>query len=143
MHDFFNSNNFPKHLLDRATLRGREFAWQLDDIPSVIEAVRVAGYINIGGQLQFRLKDGGTCECYEVEVNTCNILEKLDRSEHVEVSATGALRQFNGLPNQFDFMTQGRAAFGKVFDKSGATESDIKEAMYFVWYAGIVRQVSK
>ncbi len=135
MHDLFNSKNFPKHLLDRATLRGREFAWQLNDIPSVIEAVKATGYISIGGQLQFRLEDGGTYECYEVEVNTCKTLEKLDRAEHVSASAAEALRQFDRLPNEFDFIVQGRAGFGKIFDERGATESDIKEAMCFVWYA--------
>ena len=141
MCNFFNLNDFPKPLLDRATLRGREFAWQLDDIPSVIEAVRVAGYVNIGGQLQFRLKDGGTCECYEVEVNTSNILENLDRSELVAVSAVEALRQYIGLPNEFDLMTQGRAAFGRVFDEAAATENDMREAMCFVWYACKVSEI--
>ena len=135
MRDLFNSNNFPKHLLDRATSRGSELAWRLDDIPSVIEAVRAAGHINNGGQLQFRLKDGGTCECYEVEVDTRKTLEKLDRSERVSASAIEALRQFERLPNEFDFIIQGRAAFGKFFDELGLTESDIREAMCFVWYA--------
>lgn len=131
MHDLFNSTNFPKHLLDRATLRGSEFAWRLDDIPSVIKAVEAAGYVNIGGQLQFRLHECGTCECYEVEVNTGKTLEKLDRSKQVSASAAEALRQFERLPYEFDFIVQGRAGFGKFFDEHGVTESDIREAMCF------------
>ena len=86
--------------------------------------------------MQFRLKDGGTCECYEVEVNTSNILENLDRSELVAVSAVEALRQYIGLPNEFDLMTQGR-----VFDEAAATENDMREAMCFVWYACKVSEI--
>ena len=59
----------PSKLVGRASLRGREHAWSLDDIPNVIEAAREAQLISIGGQLQFRLPDGGTCECYWIEVS--------------------------------------------------------------------------
>jgi len=45
----------PAELLDRATLRGKEWAWPIGDIPEVIEATRQANMISIGGQLQLRL----------------------------------------------------------------------------------------
>ena len=52
----------PHDLLQRASLRGSEYAWPIEDIPKVIEAARQANLASIGGQLQFRLPDGGTCE---------------------------------------------------------------------------------
>ena len=135
MSELFTSIEFPKHLLKRATLRGGEFAWQLDDIPDVIEAIKIAGHINIGGQLQFRLKDGPTCECYEVAVDTQKILETSDQSDLAAISAAEALRQFNEIRNEDEFIARGRAAFANVFDDARATASDLKDAMCFVWYA--------
>src|SRR5258708_4550498 len=61
-------SRLPQHLIERASKRGRELAWSLDDIPEVIEAARDANLVSVGGQLQFRFQDGTTCECYWVEV---------------------------------------------------------------------------
>lgn len=132
MQDFTDS--FPNHLMASATLRGSEYAWPLDDIPSVIDAARSAGLISVGGQLQFRLAGGGTCECYEIQVDTSEFLHKWPTSKHVELSAIEARRQFDDLPNQFNFVAQGKLGFGKHFDEVGATEADLKAAMCFVWY---------
>ena len=60
----------PDEILKRASLRGKEYAWPLDDIPHVIRACEAADLVNVGGQLQFRIPDGGTCECHWVEVDT-------------------------------------------------------------------------
>jgi hypothetical protein len=58
----------PPDLLARASLSGNEYAWPVNEIPSVIEAARAANLVSIGGELQFRLPDGGVCECYWVYV---------------------------------------------------------------------------
>ena len=53
----------PLDVLRRASLRGNEYAWPIEDIPKVIETARHTKMASIGGQLQFRLSGGGTCDC--------------------------------------------------------------------------------
>jgi len=53
----------PRDFLRRAVVRCTECAWPIADIPKVIDAARQANLASVGGQLQFRLPDGGTCEC--------------------------------------------------------------------------------
>ena len=55
----------PGQLLERATLRGSERAWPIGDIPEVIEVAKENDLASVGGQLQLRFPDGGTCECGE------------------------------------------------------------------------------
>ena len=137
MEKLFTTYNFPKHLLKRASLRGKEYAWSLDDIPHVIAAAKAVDLVSLGGQLQFRLADGSTCECYEVEVNTSELLKNLPRTAWINLSAAEATRQFLALTSKFNFINQGKAAFGKHFDEIGATDADLLKAMCFVWYVSI------
>jgi hypothetical protein len=123
----------PKELLDRASLRGKEYAWRVDDIPEVIEAARRAGLVSIGGQLQFRLPDGGTCECYWVEVDTYQSVSKeLPWAERVARTAEVALADFMRLASEYDFLEEGRRAFrmGQVEHRDESPAG----IMWFVWY---------
>lgn len=125
----------PTFLIERATLRGNEYAWRLGDIPTVIEAARDASLISIGGQLQFRMPDIGTCECYWVEVDTYkDVSETLAWSERVTSTAKSALSQFNRLVEECDFIAEGRKAFAQhllTFETQGG---DLDDALCFVWY---------
>lgn len=97
----------PSDLLARASLRGAEYAWRLDDIPLVIEAARSINLVSLGGQLQFRLPDGGTCECHWVEVDASLSEEKLPWGERVSRSAEVAAREFAALRRNTDFLAAG------------------------------------
>jgi hypothetical protein len=125
----------PKELLERGSLRGNEYAWQVSDIPQVIEAARLAGLINVGGQLQFRIPDGGVCECYWVEVDTFkSVSADLPYQEKVSRSAEVALADLAGLASKFDFLEEGRRSFEshlKLAEENGAVLADM---MCFVWY---------
>jgi len=125
----------PQEILRRASLRGNEYAWPIEDIPKVIEAARQANLASIGGQLQFRLPDGGTCECYWVEVNTGkSVTESLPWPERVEQTATAALADFSRLLSQFDFVAEGRRSFAEHFKRLEAKGGNPTETMCFVWY---------
>jgi hypothetical protein len=127
--------HLPQELLARASLRGNEHAWPVDDIPHVIEAARQTRLINIGGQLQFRIPAGGTCECYWVDVDTYRSVSKhLPWQERVERTAAAALQQFPRLPSEFDFVAEGRRGFGQQLEEFERQGHDPKEAMCFVWY---------
>jgi hypothetical protein len=125
----------PREILDRATLRGKEYAWRLEDIPTVIKAARRAALVNIGGQLQFRFPDGGTCECYWVEVDTFKSVSKtLPWKERVARTADAALADFKQLPSKYDFLQEGWRGFGKHLQEIVDQGRDPAEFMCFVWY---------
>jgi hypothetical protein len=128
----------PAELLERAVQSspGHEYAWRLEDIPLVIEAARSLNLISVGGQLQFRLPDGGgTCECYWVDVDTYNSVDKrLPWAARVGRTAEVALRDFEALPQRYDFIAEGRAAFASSLDALVAQGRDPADSMCFVWY---------
>jgi hypothetical protein len=125
----------PKSILERATLRGNEYAWPLRNIPNVIDTAKQADLVNVGGQLQFRFAERGTCECYWVCVDTfLKVPEALPWQDRVRLTATEALLQFSALQTEYDFVAEGRSAFSKYFDEIGATDADLQSAMCFVWY---------
>jgi hypothetical protein len=124
----------PSRVLERATLRGNEFAWRVSDIPDVIEAARAEGLVSLGGQLQFRMP-GATCECYWVEVSTSKVSDPdLPWTEQVERAAAEAHSQFKALQSRYDFLAEGRESFGKYLDEFEASAGNINDAMCFVWY---------
>lgn len=134
----------PDQLLDRATLRGNERAWPIGDIPEVIEAARQAGLVSVGGQLQLRFPDGGTCECYWVEVDTFkSVSPDLPWPERVEQTAAAATSQFQGLIDQYDFAAEGRSSFGKYMDEFEANGGDLNDAICFVWYVEAKQDASE
>jgi hypothetical protein len=128
--------HLPKELIERASLRGNEYAWPVADIPLVIEAVRQARLINIGGQLQFRFADGTTCECYWVEVDTGKTVpESISWDERVAETATVALRDFATISSKYDFFEEGRRSFSAAFAEVERQGHDPRQTMCFVWYA--------
>lgn len=127
--------HLPTELLERASVRGKEYAWSIADIPEVIEAARRAGLINVGGQLQFRLPDGGTCECYWVEVDTFRSVPKsLPWDDRVAQTADRALVDFSHLESKYDFMEEGRRTFAKHLAEVEEQGGDAAKTMCFVWY---------
>jgi len=125
----------PQELLQRATLSGKEHAWRIADVPSVIAAARDAGLISIGGQLQFLLPDIGTCECYWVEVDTYkSVPMSLPWTERVERTAFTALSDFARLSSRFDFLAEGRRGFAEPFKTFELQGGDPAQFMWFVWY---------
>jgi hypothetical protein len=131
----FPEKLFPHDLIERATLRGNEYAWPLEDIPKVIAAARERNLVSIGGQLQFRFPEGGTCECYWVEVDTYQIVpSNLPWADRVARTADAALADLRDLQARCDFIAEGRTAFEEEFQKWEAKGGDPAVAMCFVWY---------
>lgn len=127
--------HLPADILGRASRRGNEYAWAIDDIPQVIEAARQAGLVNVGGQLQFRFPDGGTCECYWIGVDTYRSVSKdLPWPERVDRTAAAAVAAFSRLPSEFDFVAEGRSAFARHIQEFEEQGHAADEALCFVWY---------
>ena len=132
---FLSAQALPPEILQRASLVGSEYPWRIRDIPEVIAAARGANLISIGGQLQFRLPRGGTCECYWVDVRTDRSVDKaLPWSERVHRTAEVALRDFEALQESFDFIAEGKVGFASHLDALVAQGHDPADSMCFVWY---------
>jgi hypothetical protein len=124
----------PSDILKRATRRGNEYAWRVHDIPDVIEAARLLNLISIGGQLQFRLPDGGTCECYWVGVDTFKSVEEaLPWQERVNRTAEVALQDFQALQTRFNFIAEGWEGFPTHLDALVERSLDPADSLWFVW----------
>lgn len=125
----------PASILERGVQHHNEWAWKICDIPHVIEAARAAQLLNIGGQLQFRLPEIGTCELYWIEVNTSRLIPPdIPWRDCVEKAAELALSQFQELSEHYDFLREGQSAFGPHFDEFRARGGEPRNAMCFVWY---------
>jgi hypothetical protein len=123
----------PPEILQRASRAGNEYAWGVHDIPDVIEAARLSNLVSIGGQLQFRLPDGSTCECYWVDVDTYKSVDTtLPWQERVTRTAEVALRDFQALQARFDFISEGRGF--AALDALVAQGRDPADFICFVWY---------
>lgn len=123
----------PLELLDKAS-KGTEYAWRLSDIPAVIEAARKSGLVSIGGQLQFRLPDGGICECWWIEIDTFpGAPETLPWPERVERAAAFAMAKFQDMPNETHLIAEGRKAFGEHFMDYERQGGQVQDLMWFVW----------
>jgi hypothetical protein len=128
----FATEELPFEILQRASLRDKEYAWPVDEIPAVIEAARKANFVNVGGQLQFRFPDA-ICECYWIEVDTYKLVSSdLPWLERVEKTASAAVEAFGNLQRAKDFLKEGRS-FEHVsrFEAEGGS---LNAAMCFVWY---------
>ncbi|WP_210171107.1 hypothetical protein [Rhizobium sp. Root483D2] len=127
--------HLPKETLRLSTKRGNEYAWRVHDIPHVIDAAQKADLVNIGGQLQFWLPDGGICECYWIEVDTSAALSKPSSwQEKVVLSASIALDQFSALLSDYDFAAEGVRAFPTHLATLSGQRRELESLMHFAWY---------
>lgn len=125
----------PKEILGQASLRENEYAWPIAEIPSVIDAARFSNLVSIGGQLQFRIPGGGTCECYWVQVDTYqDVSQDLPWDEQVNATAKSAHAQFQNLCRDFDFLAEITTGFAQHLESVDLKESKMFGALCFVWY---------
>lgn len=69
------TDSLPPDMLLGASLRGNEYAWTVADFPRALARAEAHGYACLGGQFQFRVPDGGTCEMYWLDADSsdrCN-----------------------------------------------------------------------
>jgi hypothetical protein len=81
------------------------------------------------------LPDGGTCECYWIEVDTGkSVAASLPWEERVNQAAAVAFADFARLASEADFIVEGRRAFAEQFRRLEAQGHDPAQSMCFVWY---------
>ena len=128
--------SLPEDILALATINGMECLWPVDCIPEVIEAMRDADLVNMGGHLQFRLKGCGICECYWIDVDTHQARSTvLPWRECVDRTADIAFARYSSLRSAYDFLQEGQRVFSWLFADYERLGRDPADAMYFVWHA--------
>jgi hypothetical protein len=64
MKDWQTPNDLPPDVLEGVMLRANEYGWSIESFPIALARAEAHGYACLGGQFQFRLNDGSTCEMY-------------------------------------------------------------------------------
>ena len=93
----------PDELTVGASLRGNEFGWKLDTFERAITTASQLGYACYGGQFQFRLADGTTCEMYWVETAWCERTQDEPWRHFAARSCQESLNDFERLIRTTDF----------------------------------------
>ena len=129
----------PCELTARATLRGREFSWRLEDFPAVLAKARSLGYGCLGGQFQFRAPSG-TCEMYWLNADSEERRPGEPWSEFAAHSCSEVLERFNALVATTDFLAEAKRWFN-VPEISGP-ETQPLDYLCFVAYFVLETEVS-
>src|ERR1700722_1433502 len=93
----------PPDVLEGATLRGNEYGWSVPAFPAALASAEAHGYGCLGGQFQFRLDDGGTCEMYWLSADSKERLDGESWSDYSRRSCSEVLTKFQRLMSITDF----------------------------------------
>lgn len=94
----------PADLILGATLRGNEWGWSLSSFPAAVAQAAKLGYACLGGQFQFRLEDGSTCEMYWLNAdNSADKRPEESWADYSRRSSREVLERFHHLVSITDF----------------------------------------
>ena len=123
----------PKELISKASITlGGEHAWKMEDIPKVIEAARVAGLANLGGQPQFQGLIG-TAEPYWLNFEPLERKAEENWQHYIDRAAKETLQAFNHLCETTDFEQEGVKNW-KHIKEAKEKGININEYLWFVLY---------
>jgi hypothetical protein len=97
----------PDELTEGASLRGKEFAWGVDEFPKVLAVASRQGFGCRGGQFQFR-PPGATCEMYWL--NACPDQRAAGEAwaDYAVRSCAQVLERFNATLAGSDFIEEAK-----------------------------------
>jgi hypothetical protein len=93
----------PPDILQGATLRGNEYGWSVSSFPEALVKAEASGFACLGGQFQFRLDDGSTCEMYWLEANSKERADGESWADYSHRSCLEVLDNFQHLVSATDF----------------------------------------
>src|SRR5882757_1670177 len=91
------SDDLPAIITQGAALRGNEYGWEIAAFPNALAHAEALGYGCLGGQFQFRLQDGSTCEMYWLNADSNDRVEGEAWSEYSHRSCSEVLKRFQQL----------------------------------------------
>ncbi len=93
----------PPEIAQGSSLRGSEYGWSISSFPRALDAAKTLGYACLGGQFQFRLDDGSTCEMYWLEADTSDRASRESWADYSRRSCSEVLNRFQQLISTTDF----------------------------------------
>lgn len=96
-------DDLPSDLTANAMLRGKEYGWNVAAFPDALSRAEIHGYACLGGQFQFRLDDGSTCEMYWLEADTNDRADNESWADYSRRSCMEVLEEFRRLVFETDF----------------------------------------
>jgi hypothetical protein len=93
----------PPEIAQGATLRGNEYGWSIPSFPDALAKAKDLGFACLGGQFQFRLEDGSTCEMYWIEADSTEQLSDESWADYSRRSCSEVLNRFHHLVSAIDF----------------------------------------
>jgi hypothetical protein len=138
--DLFKPDDLPSELVEGATLRGNEYGWSIISFPVALERGVRHGYACLGGQFQFRLGDGSTCEMYWLSADSTERLPGEQWADFSLRSCSEVKQNFQRIISEVDFAKEAMswnlspvAIENVVFVAYFVTESDLARLETFKW----------
>jgi hypothetical protein len=103
----------PPELTRGATLRDKEYAWELSAFPEALHRAPTLGYACLGGQFWFVLSETSLYEPFWLEANSSDKLPSETWSVYAERSCEEVLLGFNTLLKETDF-SEAASKFGSI-----------------------------
>jgi hypothetical protein len=130
--DTSKPDDLPADVVEGATLRGNEYGWPVTSFRVALDRAEAHGYACLGGQFQFRLADGSTCEMYWLSADSKERLLGEPWAEYSRRSCSEVKQNFERLISEKDFTTEASgwslppgAAENLVFVAYFVTELDL------------------
>jgi hypothetical protein len=124
----------PPDVMQGAMLRGNEYGWSVSSFPDALASAEAHGYGCLGGQFQFRLQDGGTCEMYWLAADSKERADGESWLDYSHRSCSEVLNKFQHLMSATDFTKEASSwpfqidpAKSLVFVAYFVTESELAE----------------
>jgi hypothetical protein len=127
-----SEKQLPDNILEKASLRGEEYAWKFEDIKDVILASKNLKLATLGGQAQFRFPDGPICELYWIDIDIQDQKETESWTEFVNRSANEFLKEFDNRILKVDFLKEAKG--NKFLETKLEGNIDILKDLCFVVY---------
>ena len=131
-------NKLPADVSEGAALRGNEYAWTISSFPNALMNAKRHGYACLGGQFQFRVPDGSTCEMYWLHADSTERREGESWMQYSHRSCTEVLQNFERRIDMTDFAKEVKE-WRKVIDP----KRDLVFVAYFVSPADLAEITSQ
>ncbi len=96
-------------VLEGANLRGNEYGWSIISFPLALERAEAHGYACLGGQFQFRLDHGPTCEMYWLSADSKERRPGEQWADYSRRSCSEVKYNFQRLISETDFSKEASA----------------------------------
>ena len=93
----------PPQISQGATLRGNEYGWSISVFHNALDEAEAHAYACLGGQFQFRLDDGSTCEMYWLNADSKDRVQGESWAEYCHRSCSEVRDGFQRLVDKTDF----------------------------------------